>query len=306
MKYLPPKSMCRLRGFTILELLIVIAIIAMLIALLLPAVQQARENARRAQCQNNLMQIGVALMHYNQTFAVLPPGCVNDTGPILANGEGYRVGWIAQLLPYMGQNGLWYKLNFNEPARSFMSQEENIALDRSITLWNQVQAGEKTIEQIRAERREESITGSMGGMSISPYDLTKGKPAAPDLAKKLDGMPGHIGFFQCPSNSRISTASPNYAGIQNSFEKPIDVDGDGLLYLNSSESLESVPDGASNTLLAGEHLNVPAGTAWVFGDRGTLRNIDEIGGYARIMTYDPVTGEMEDTRNMTNPIPGFG
>src|SRR5216684_1150993 len=70
-------------GFTLIELLVVIAIIAVLIALLLPAVQAAREAARRAQCVNNLMQLGIALQNYESAHEVLPPGVVNETGPIL-------------------------------------------------------------------------------------------------------------------------------------------------------------------------------------------------------------------------------
>ena len=62
------------RGFTLIELLVVIAIIAVLIALLLPAVQAAREAARRAQCVNNMKQIGLAMHNYNSTYGTLPPG----------------------------------------------------------------------------------------------------------------------------------------------------------------------------------------------------------------------------------------
>ncbi|MCX7385743.1 MAG: DUF1559 domain-containing protein [Planctomycetales bacterium] len=100
-------------GFTLIELLVVIAIIAILIALLLPAVQQAREAARRTQCKNNLMQIGLALHNYEMAFEMLPPGCVNETGPIRNLEEGYHMSWIVQLLPMMEQASLFGQINFN-------------------------------------------------------------------------------------------------------------------------------------------------------------------------------------------------
>src|SRR5881397_497586 len=73
------------RGFTLIELLVVIAIIAVLIALLLPAVQAAREGARRAQCVNNLKQIGVALHNYLSSTDVFPPGYVSAVNPAVTD-----------------------------------------------------------------------------------------------------------------------------------------------------------------------------------------------------------------------------
>ncbi|MFN7681520.1 MAG: type II secretion system protein, partial [Planctomyces sp.] len=73
---------CRGRGFTVLELLGVLAVIAVLVALLLPAVQQAREQARKLQCQNNLRQLGIGLGHYQFLHKTLPPGAVAVTVPV--------------------------------------------------------------------------------------------------------------------------------------------------------------------------------------------------------------------------------
>jgi prepilin-type N-terminal cleavage/methylation domain-containing protein/prepilin-type processing-associated H-X9-DG protein len=102
------------RGFTIVELLVVIAIIGLLVALLLPAVQAAREAARRSQCGDNLRQMGIAMQSYLDTYRVFPPGYIsafdnqgNDTGP------GW--GWAAMLLPQLEQSPLCGQIQFGLP-----------------------------------------------------------------------------------------------------------------------------------------------------------------------------------------------
>ncbi len=105
----------RSKGFTLIELLVVIAIIAILVALLLPAVQQAREAARRTQCRNNLKQLGIALHNYHETHGALPG---NEVGCILTEGGGARNCWegwsgLAMILPFIDQAPLYNKLDFN-------------------------------------------------------------------------------------------------------------------------------------------------------------------------------------------------
>jgi prepilin-type N-terminal cleavage/methylation domain-containing protein len=106
-----PKQQPTRFGFTLIELLVVIAIIAVLIALLLPAVQQAREAARRAQCKNNLKQIGLALHNYHDTHLVFPMGNGFDgaAGPYSSTGWG----WAAFLLPYLEQGNLAQQMNMS-------------------------------------------------------------------------------------------------------------------------------------------------------------------------------------------------
>ena len=104
-------------GFTLIELLVVIAIIAILIALLLPAVQQAREAARRTQCKNNLKQLGLALHNYHDTHGRFPPTQImvhytaaNNQSPVPRNHT-----WMSLILPFLEQTALYSSINFSAP-----------------------------------------------------------------------------------------------------------------------------------------------------------------------------------------------
>ncbi|MGC1273831.1 MAG: DUF1559 domain-containing protein [Planctomycetaceae bacterium] len=204
------------RGFTLIELLVVIAIIAVLIALLLPAVQQAREAARRTQCKNNLAQIALALQNYEMAFETLPPGTVNATGPIVnkPSKDAYHVSWTVQILPYIELSTVFNHFDF----RVGVYDPRNLApQQRPVPTY------------------------------LCPSDYTK----------TLDEM-------RWPSS---------YAGVHSGVSRPIDVDQDGLLFLNSSVGYDDIPDGSAYTIVVGERI---MGTnevwGWASGTRDTLRN----------------------------------
>jgi prepilin-type N-terminal cleavage/methylation domain-containing protein len=114
------------RAFTLIELLVVIAIIAVLVALLLPAVQQAREAARRAQCKNNLKQLGLAISNYESDARVFP---CNFGGNNRYDSASTGVSWMTQVLPYVDQGGLAETL---VPGAPLTTDENAVAASRAI------------------------------------------------------------------------------------------------------------------------------------------------------------------------------
>jgi len=117
------------RAFTLVELLVVIAIIGILVSLLLPAIQAAREAARRTSCSQNLIQLIVGIHNYEMAYRAYPPGTIEKTGPIQNHPQGYHHGWITQLLPYVEQRNA-----YNHIDHSVGVYHKNNAAVRELTI----------------------------------------------------------------------------------------------------------------------------------------------------------------------------
>lgn len=120
----PPRDRAARDGFTLIELLVVIAIIGVLVAILLPAVQAAREAARRIQCSNNMKQIGLALHNYHDVHGCIP---TTTTGPDTSGGgcgSGFY-SWMAMILPYVEQGNLYEQIDFDVPLSNHCNYSNN-------------------------------------------------------------------------------------------------------------------------------------------------------------------------------------
>jgi prepilin-type N-terminal cleavage/methylation domain-containing protein/prepilin-type processing-associated H-X9-DG protein len=225
------------RGFTLIELLVVIAIIAVLIALLLPAVQAAREAARRAQCTNNLKQMGLAFHNYESSTGAFPPpkiysGSCSYTNP---GGQVLNTTVFTLILPYFEQTALANAYNFSHPSNTtnFGSGGNNVIIGTDLVNVTVVS----------------TMIGSMWCPSDNEPDMVTDTNASPTWPyRRLNARRSNYQVnstiytdYYCPG-SGAKTFSPD-----NALRGPF--------FIDLATRISAITDGTSNTFLAGESLN---------------------------------------------------
>lgn len=229
MKFRPTKT-CKLsKGFTLIELLVVIAIIAILVSLLLPAVQQAREAARRTQCKNNLKQLGLAIHNYHDVARCFP-------GNIVESGAGYRnASWLTMILPYVEQSTAYNAMEFS--GTNFSNQDAPPNLN-----WD-------LVNRLR-------VPGLNCPSSVLPTTRTQNANAstialgAPDqLTYQVSDYVGMAGGYWLPNTT---TVPPGGVWTGYGWDHQVGT----IINLGPGASprrIASLTDGTSNTLAVGEH-----------------------------------------------------
>ena len=226
-------------GFSLVELLVAVAIIVLLLAVTVPAVQQAREAARKVQCQSHLKQIGLALHNYQEKFGALPPGWigVSNQGGHDVLGKNGR-GWAYHLLPEIEQDNLASQLDFNGariPANQFAIRK---GVRDSLDIFLCPSDGKADVWKIEDEDRLRPL------LTMAPAD--------------------YVGNFGVGDVSYCETLE----GTNLQCRGEDDGEFTGVFYHNSSTRLEDILDGTSNTLMVGEQATdtttVPARrSTWV-------------------------------------------
>ncbi len=215
-------------AFTLVELLVVIAIIGILIALLLPAVQAAREAARRAQCSNNLKQIGLALLNYEAALKCFPPGYIVNTSGVSPNTSQIQTAgwsWAVMLLPYIEQQPLYNALD-----------------PKDFTCGNVVTGGASgtTINGLSTVTAYSALPTVIPSMTC-PTDQTA--PQLPSTYRSF--MPSGTSTPQLP-------ATCNYIGVMGLFDNTGTCYNDGFFQGGNSIKVRDIIDGTSNTMAVGE------------------------------------------------------
>lgn len=253
------QSVRRRRGFSLVEVLVVVGVLSILLALLLPALLQARETARKLECQTRLHQIGLALHGYHDTHRVFPAGLTPP--PVVPANDAFGIkwqdmyasyGWGVRILPYLEQRALYEQLDIGRrPLEQLVDEEPQF----------------RGLVETRLEIFRCPVDLADDTMETSPVHpqwrrLNRGPDSAPTKAERIYGgsssYVGNCGFYE-----------PMFP-----IGPPPRKQNNGILYTGSSVQMRDVTDGATNTIMVGERAWFQGSATWV----GTSNVMERFGG----------------------------
>jgi prepilin-type N-terminal cleavage/methylation domain-containing protein/prepilin-type processing-associated H-X9-DG protein len=288
------------QGFTLIELLVVIAIIAVLIALLLPAVQSAREAARRAQCVNNLKQLGLAIHNYHSTNGALPPLWGSFANPGFGEPQdlgGWPLNWAVALLPYFEQQnlfnasnnacrgGAWDAVNLNTVssakintltcpsesiktgpwiASTFMSYHANMGGPASIYGWTGPivpMNGAYSGQAGHANIPEEAAPGQFTPTNLGTFGFESVTDGLSNTACFSEALIGYAGYVNVPPGQKPGSLRVSY---QTNFTVNMDT-GNATEAMNFVKTCQSLPGTTAAT-----NPTQWSGACWDGDHAGTL------------------------------------
>lgn len=312
--------MRRRRGFTLIELLVVIAIIAVLIAILLPAVQQAREAARRNQCQNNLKQIGLALHNYHDAHLAFPPGQItagvtqsanwvlndnigNYVNPAEAKTinqlNAHGTSWMVHILPFIDQGTIYNSWRWNTNVRTNGDPQRAAAFQVFDANNDPIYAAQRHIKIFYCPSRRSDM-GSTGAYAatdrVDPSWTLGGNDYAGCAGSGIVFNDQAHGTYNLTPVQLQATIVPG-TNVSPMTQHATNI---GVFGVNSSTSFGSISDGTSNVIMVSErqlfqksspviHLS---SDGWAYGGPATL-----------FSTRNQPQGYQPNNNNVNNPYP---
>jgi|LakMenEpi03Aug12_release.lakeMendotaPanAssembly.Ray.scaffolds.fasta_scaffold03380_8 prepilin-type N-terminal cleavage/methylation domain-containing protein/prepilin-type processing-associated H-X9-DG protein len=271
-------------GFTLVELLVVIAIIGILVGLLLPAVQAAREAARRMQCSNNLKQIGLALHNYESSYKAMPAGCNGIPNAAGTNFNGHGWTWHASILPYLEQNNLY----------NAIQGPDGMGNERGDQNSGKPLVVRATILKVFWCPSQPDVTGASQKNGYQPANYNG------NMGTRIgNGNDDCI----CTGVSNLQQMMTNPWGCMN---------GDGIFYVQSKIRFADVTDGLANTIFVSEvpdsggdaigQFNAGADRRVVFSGGADSNPPTEMSEFLIASeTNDPINGGAEEAAGSWHP-----
>ena len=262
----------RASGFTLVELLVVIAIIGILIALLLPAVQAAREAARRMQCTNNVKQLALGVLNYESSNKVFPPG--GSYG--IEGSTPYGVSWLVHILPFCEQNGIYERMD--------VVGEGDYGCYAPFNVDNEAALKNQEFDFLRCPSSPLPVNGVNFPNEYQKNDPNYGKFAnnQPYQGSNYTGISGG-GLPPSAGGTYADTRSKGSSSVAAGY-----IGAGGILIRLTPQKVGSVTDGLSNTMVVGEQSD------WCIAINGEKRDCRSDCGHGFYMGPAPLPTDLND------------